>query len=155
MEQKRDILVLADPLRRQDPFSQMQIQSTTLVFHENERYLSQAQSALQRQRRRADWLCVAAAGAAVGIALALAAQLPVERLVLWMDADKPVRSRELLRLDAFARRNLSLVISEILLIGAADMEVRRLVRGLGRSRGVRCVSPSEISARDFIAPWDG
>ena len=135
MEQKRDILVLADPLRRQDPFSQMQIQSTTLVFHENERYLSQAQSALQRQRRRADWLCVAAAGAAVGIALALAAQLPVEKLALrdcvLFDRRRLRKGpRQLKAVAAFARQNLSLVISRLMLADTAQAEIRRIIRGI-------------------------
>lgn len=152
---ERGVLLLADPLRRGSRFSQMKMQCTTLVFDENERYLSQAQLALHRARKEREWICVAASGAAVGIALALAAQLPVDRLALWMDDTPQLRPRQILRIDAYARRNLALVVSEILLIDAREDAARRLARGLGRSCGIRCMDSGGISAAELTAPWRG
>lgn len=152
---ERGILLLADPLRRGSRFSQMQMQCTTLVFDESERYLSQAQAALHRARKEWEWICVAASGAAVGIAFALAAQLPVDRLALWLDDTPQLRPRQILRLDAYARRNLALVVSEILLIEAREDAARRLARGLGRSYGIRCMDSAGMSAAELTAPWKG
>lgn len=153
MGDKRALLILADPLLRCSRFSQMQMEGTTLVFDEGGRFLSQAQNAFQQLRMRAEWICVAASGAAVGIALALAAQLPVERLALWLDGAPRIRNRELHRIHGFARRNLSLVVSEILLIDAGEADERRLVRGLGRHARVRYATGWELLPGDLLERW--
>lgn len=153
MEDKRALLILADPLLRTSRFSQMQMEGTMLVFNEDGHFLSQAQQALQRERRRAEWICLAASGVAVGIALAIAAQLPVERLALWMDGSFRFRHRELHRIHTFARRNLSLVISELLLIDADEADERRLVRGLGRHARVRYASGADLRGDDLLMCW--
>ncbi|MBQ8507719.1 MAG: hypothetical protein IJ466_09860 [Clostridia bacterium] len=124
-----------------------------LVFNEDGRFLSQAQNALQQLRGQAEWICVAASGAAVGIALALAAQLPVERLALWMDGAYRIRNRELHRIHSFARRNLSLVISEILLIDADEAAERRLARGLGRHVRLRYAAGKDLLPGDLLERW--
>lgn len=163
MDRTRGILFLADPLKT-DSALQRQNQITnsmTLIFDENGRYLSLAQTALWRLRQRCGWICVAAEGDAACIAVALAAQLPVERLALVEGSlflprrrDMP---RELTRLQAYARRNLSLVISEILLIGAQEAETRGFLRG--HARGPVCVLEGVENSREdcqniLAAPWD-
>lgn len=143
MDQSRGILFLSDPLRRKagQPKQAEYTHSMTLIFDENGRYLSHAQAALWRMRKRYEWICVAAEGEAVCIAIALAAQLPVERLALTRSSlfvpGKHALNRELVQLRSYARRNLALVISEILLIGPDSREVRGLLRG--RSKGKLCV----------------
>jgi len=154
MKERRSLLILADPFSGTSRFSQMKIQAVTLVFDEDGRYLSQAQRALQNLRSEAEWVCVAASGAAVMIALALAAQLPVERLALWME-EKPRQriGRELHRIHTFARRNLSLVVSELLLIDADEADERRLMRGLGRLASVRSVAGKDLQPGDLLERW--
>jgi len=154
MWKERGILLLADPIRGGSRFSQMHIEGTGLVFDESEPCFAQAQRALQKMRREYSWVCAAASGAAVSIALALAAQLPVDRLALWKDDTPALRPRQLVRLDAFARRNLSLIVSEILLVDADDHDARRLCRGLGRRSGVRCVCSEELKPGDLTEDWN-
>ena len=150
----RQILLLADPLTGSSRFSQMNLQKTTLVFDEDGRFLARAQAALQQLRGDGDWVCVAGSGAAVHIALALAAQLPVERLALWPErASRPRLGRELSRIRSFARRNLSLVVSEILLVDGAEAELRRLEGGTNRHARLRCVSSGELRAADLLENW--
>lgn len=161
MNQARGILFLADPMNA-DSAIQKKSQSTnsmTLIFDENGRYLSLAQTALWRIRRRFEWVCVAAEGRAACIGIALAAQLPVDRLVLaGSSLFAPGRarlSRELARLEGYARRNLALVISELLLIGAEAGEVRGFARG--RSRGRLCVLEGDAGGWDpalLTASWE-
>lgn len=163
MEQNRGILFLADPLREKAaPQTQMKYANLmTLVFDENERYLSLAQAALWRIRQKSEWVCVAAEGKAACIALALAAQLPVDRLAL---ADSDVFSgrrrgvpREIARLEAYARRNFSLVVSEILLIGAREAEARRMLHAWNRDK-VCVVAGDALDWKKqwtlLTAPWD-
>lgn len=155
MEQKRGVLFLADPLRRSGSFSQLHMNTKALVFNEDERYLPQAQAALYRIRQECGWVCVAAGGSAVWIALALAAQLMVDRLALWMEPAPRKRSRQLLRIEAFARRNLSLIASEILLVNPSEEDVRALARGLGRSSELRCTENTLLHQKDLTGPWQG
>lgn len=140
MEQKRGVLFLNDPL---DAGSMQRIQtddaaSATLVFEESGCYLARAQAELWRLRQSCDWICVAAKGRAAAIAAALAAQLPTDRLAMiegkLFSPERMRMPRELMRLEAYARRNLSLVISEILLVGASEGEIKGLLRGLRRPR---------------------
>ena len=162
MNQTRGILFLADSMNA-DRASQRQIQYTdsiTLIFNENERYLSLAQAALWRMRQKHGWVCVAAEGKYACVALALAAQLPVDRLVLRessLFAQRKARlPKDLLRLESYARRNLSLVVSEILLIGTQESEVRGMLRG--RIRGRTCALPDpggwEVCGDLLRAPWE-
>lgn len=159
MEQSRGILLLKDPLhagamlQRQSEYTN----SMTLIFNENGRYLSLAQTALWHMRKRFDWVCVAAEGSAACIAVALAAQLPVDRLVL-MESSMfmPGRnriSRELLRLERYARRNLSLVISELLLLNCREEEIKNFLQG--RRKGEVCaLECRKYNPEWFICPWE-
>lgn len=145
MQQKKTILCLNDPLNP-DP------NTKGLVFHENESFLSQAQTALWQSRGEGEWICVSALGTAAYIALALAAQLHVDRLVL-MDIPDPRAKlpRELNRLKAFARRNLALITAEILLVGADEQYFRRMLRGTGRCR---LCALEKLPREMYTAGWE-
>lgn len=151
--ENRGILLLNDPLRHTSRFSQMDKDTKALVFSESERFLSQAQSALYCMRREYGWVCVAASGCAVGIALALAAQLMVDRLALWMEPVPKERPRELMRIDGYAKRNLSLIACEILLVEPPEDRLRMLVRGIGRGSELRCVDATALTHADFTGEW--
>lgn len=119
---------------------------TALVLDENGRFfisrpeggdmLAEAQAALQWMRRHFDWVCVAGSGSMAWLALALAAQLPVERLALCHEERPALRSRELARIAAFARRNLSLIAAEILLVDVPEAQAR-LERRVSRHCEIR------------------
>ena len=151
--EKRGILLLNDPLRRTSRFSQMHKDTKALVFREDERFLPQAQAALYRMRREYGWVCVAASGCSVGIALALAAQLLVDRLALWMETAPKERPRELMRIDGYAKRNLSLIACGILLVEPPEDRLRMLMRGLGRGCELRCVDAAALTEEDMIGEW--
>ncbi len=96
-----------------------------------------------------------------GLALALAAQLPVDRVALLggspfgavrTDGGAIGRARELARVDAFARRNLALVVAEILLVNVPDDERRKLIRGLGRGADVHR-SEGTVDPAALLEPW--
>ena len=107
--------------------------------------LGALQSLLQAARKRCGAAAILARGAGCGAALALAEQLPVERLALVeprLDV-RPARGsilfpdprlrRDVRRINAYARRNLSLCVADALVIeGENDRCAERLVRwGLG------------------------
>ena len=126
-----------------------------LVFDDGKNWLPQAQAALWELRRKCGWVCVAANRGGAGAAAALAAQLPVDRLALTgsclFDRTGPRLQGQAARLERFARRNLALVVSEVLLIGATDREIRGFASLLGR-RGVCAL---EACAENFLtASWD-
>lgn len=149
MQKERGVLLLPDPTGG----AQMQTYPIQgLVFHENESLLSQAQTALWNLRRAHSWVCVAAQGEAACIALALAAQLPVERVALLGKAGEGARrSRELRRLRAYARRNLALLTSEILLVGDAAQQARDFLHGNRHCR--MCALPA-LEMEHLAAPWE-
>lgn len=158
MDQSRGILFLADPLSAQSAAQRKSeyTNSMTLIFDENGRYLSHAQTALWRMRQRFGWVCVAAEGEAACIAVALAAQLPVDRLaltdsMLFMPRQRGT-NRELSRLRAYARRNLSLVVSEILLFACREAEAKGFLRGRARER--ICVLEGDADPGLLAAPWE-
>lgn len=163
MEQNRGILFLADPMKAESAAQTKReyTNSMTLIFDENGRYLSLAQAALWRMRQKYSWVCVAAEGSAASIAAALAAQLPVDRLALAESGlFLPAREklpRELARLHAYAHRNLSLVVSEILLIGAQEAEVRGFVKSCVHAR-ICALETKKIpwkSCQNILAePWE-
>ena len=164
MEEKRGVLFLADPLRAVAlPQRQLKNPCSALIFDENERLLPQAQQALWELCRQCAWVCVAASGAAVGVAVALAAQLPVDRLALADGAlfDRRNRlPREPARLARFARRNLALVTSELLLVNASPGEIAGFARILGAGRicaletGAPQDRPWERCAELLCASWE-
>ena len=183
MNQMRGVLFLADPRMPAAPLQKHIANTTvkTLTFDEGGRYLSLAQAALWRMRLNCTWVCVAAEGGAAAVALALAAQLPVDRLALMgsgifiagAKSSGPARggracrksdfavlpreeaaSRELMRLKRYARRNLALVVSEMMLVNAPEEEIRGLMWGMGR----RKVCALECGGWDgclslLAAPW--
>ncbi len=151
--ESRGILLLCDPLRGGSRFSQRHSNTKALVFDENERFLSQAQAALCQRKQECGWVCVAASGSAVGVALALAAQLMVDRLALWMEAAPAALPRQLKRIESYARRNIWLISCEILLIDPSDRDVRRLSRGLGRGSVISCAEGAALVWDELTAPW--
>lgn len=175
MKQERAALVLRDPLAGGSRFDALPAialmediqkltesnKDTALVFDESGRCfacgagagdaLSRAQAALQWTRERFGWVCVAASGGAAWIALALAAQLPVERLALWQDAVP--QGRELARIEAFARRNLSLVAAEILLVDVPAADAHRLARRVSRHCEIRRMEGRMPVAEDVLGAW--
>ncbi|MDO4866316.1 MAG: hypothetical protein Q4C10_07130 [Clostridia bacterium] len=107
--------------------------------------LSALQDALQAARSGTGGASAVACGTGCGAALALAEQLPVERLAL-IDPRPPRRAagscadgalyRRSVRLDRFARRNLALCVSDMLVIGA-------------RQAGPGCPQPAFMGAGRF------
>jgi len=151
MRTDRGILYLQSPLKKTGENTIIP-QNQGLVFTENEPLLSQAQAALQRGRQEHGWLCVCAQGHAAHVALALAAQLPVDRLALL----SPVQAasgmnRELLRLRGYARRNLALITAEILLWDADAALIRALMR---LSRHSRLCLLKRFSPELLTLPWE-
>ncbi len=117
-------------------------------------WLERAQAALWELRKSCGWVCVAANRTGAGAAAALAAQLPVDRLALTgsklFDRCGPRLAGQAARLERFARRNLALVASEVLLIGASDREIRGFASMFGRRR----VCALEEGGENFYtAPW--
>ena len=122
-----------------------------LIFNENEPLLPQAQQGLWQLRLRCDWICVAAEGERALLALALAAQLPVERLALmgrWQTA-KGKRSP----LRGYAMRNLPLVVADVLLIGADGAQARALRDRRYGALAVLKADGWEQCAHLLLAPW--
>ena len=151
MQPNRGILYLRDPLNHQGKY-QNSMHEQGLVFTESEPLLSQAQGALQHAREKYGWLCVCAHGSAAHIALALAAQLPVDRLALLSSGrNASGLNREMLRLRSYARRNLALITAEILLHDADDALIRSLLRGNKHSK--LCLL--EAFSPDLLTlPWE-
>ena len=154
MEEKRGVLYLDAPPGAHAARADAGLETAFLVFDENQRWLNQAQTALWELRKRCGWICVAAGRGGAGVAAALAAQLPVERLALvdskLFDRSGPRLQGQAARLERFARRNLALVISEVLLIGATDREIHGFASLLGRRR----VCALEACGENFLtASW--
>ncbi len=180
MKQERGALVLLDPLgggRCLDGLSaggaalpeglQKPIEpnkDTALVFDESGRcfisrlgggdVLAQAQAALQWMRRRFGWVCVVGSGSMAWLALALAAQLPVERLALCHEEGAAPCCRELARIAAYARRNLSLVASDILLVDVPAADAHRLARRVSRHCEIRRTEGRLPSLEQLLAEWE-
>ena len=138
MDSEGRILYLCDPLRRDGAAVAAQLKReypyvTALVFDENGRWLSQAQEAFAGK----GFSGIAADGHACAVALAVAAQLQADRLMLRRCCifdrsaarDAPVSMR---RIIYFARRNLPLVAAEIQFADTAEEEIRRIKRSVSR-----------------------
>ena len=154
MEEKRGVLYLEASPGTHDTLRDARMESASLVFGEGEGWLSQAQTALWELRKRCAWICVAAGRGGAGAAAALAAQLPVDRLALagsqLFDRSGPRLQGQAARLERFARRNLALVISEVMLIGATDREIQGFISLFGRRR----VCALEACGENFLtASW--
>ena len=138
MEEIRGVLYLTDAGAGAPAMCDGRWEAVSLAPEEDAHWLTQAQEALWELRRRCGWICVAADRTGAGTAAALAAQLPVERIALTgsclFDRSGPRLQGQAARLERFARRNLALVISEVLLIGASDREIRGFMSLLGRRR---------------------
>ena len=171
MDQGRGVLLLNNPLDsadvRERTIEQM-LRSAENVgrrlfsvdFSEGEKCHPRAQDALRELRRRCGWVCVASGRGCAGVALFLAAQLPVDRVALLGGTPfsplpaggTAARRRELRRMDALARRNLALLVAEILLVDVAEDEARRLICGLGRSGIVRAQRGADWDS--FVEVWE-
>lgn len=112
---------------------------------------------LHRVRRECGAASVLARGTGCGAALALAEQLPVERLALIEPAEALVhnlnrlwrsdrRASTVRRVGAFARRNLSLCVADALVIEGEQSEGWRLLHDGGmaaHSRLIRLAIPAD------------
>lgn len=169
MDQLRGVLFLSDPLRadlRGRNIERMLRSADdvgrrllSVAFPEVEKCLPHAQAALWELRQRCSWVCVAAERGCAGVAMALAEQLPVDRVALLggtpfaplPEGGTPSRRRELKRLDAFARRNLALLVAELLLVDVPEDEMRRLACGLGRNVRLRAQQMADWGC--FVEAW--
>ena len=171
MDQSRGVLFLSDPLRagaqgriikRMQWSAAEQVAGHNLLqidFPEVERCLLHAQAALWELKQHCGWVCVAAERGCAGVALSLAEQLPVDRVALiggtpfspLPAGGSAARRRELKRMDGFARRNLALVVAELMLIDVPEDEMRRLVAGLGRNVSVR--APHGAGLDSLVEAW--
>ena len=169
MDQLRGVLFLSDPLRagaRGRNIERMLRSADdvgrrllSVAFPEVEKCLPHAQAALWELRRRCGWVCVAAERGCAGVALSLAEQLPVDRVALvggtpfapLPEGGTAARRRELKRLDGFARRNLALLVAELLLVDVPADEVRRLACGLGRNVRLRAQDDADWGC--FVEAW--
>lgn len=156
MNQIRGILCLSDAAFQAAKMHTEYVQR--LIFHENEPLLLQAQTALWRLRKQCAWVCVAADEAEAFLALALAAQLPVDRLVFrgaWLPrSGLRGQDRERLRLRSYALKNLPLVIADALLIGSGTAEIRALSGGR-RHGGLCALGQGSWQEYAYLldAPW--
>ena len=169
MDQSRGVLFLSDPLRagaRGRNIERMLRSADdvgrrllSVAFPEVEKCLPHAQAALWELRRRCGWVCVAAERGCAGVALSLAEQLPVDRVALiggtpfspLPEGGTAARRQELRRMDGFARRNLALMVAELLLVDVPEDEVRRLTCGLGRNVPVRAQGGADW--KSFVEAW--
>lgn len=169
MDQLRGVLFLSDPLRagaRGRNIERMLRSADdvgrrllSVAFPEVEKCLPHAQAALWELRQRCGWVCVAAERGCAGVALSLAEQLPVDRVALiggtpfspLPEGGTAARRRELKRLDAFARRNLALLVAELLLVDVPEEETRRLACGLGRNVRLRAQDDADWGC--FVEAW--
>ena len=137
-------LILIDaPVPGESPLSGLSLPSGIVAhpfeWRAGEPPLPALQSLLQRVRRAFGGASILARGAGCMAALALSEQLPVERLALMepdlrVDASLPLRlARDLRRLSAFAMRNLTLCVSDALIL---ERKTTRLGRRI--ARGVAC-----------------
>lgn len=156
--EERGILLLGDPLRQESRFLQMKMEPTKALVPDaadlsgGGRCLSRAQAALYELKQRCGWVCVAAEGSAVWLALALAAQLMVDRLALWMEPEeRPPRGMR--RIRSFAGRNLWLVTGELLIIDGDGAQARSLIRGLGKGCSLRFTDAGHLRREQLIDPW--
>ena len=169
MDQLRGVLFLSDPLRagaRGRNIERMLRSADdvgrrllSVAFPEAEKCLPHAQAALWELKQRCGWVCVAAERGCAGVALSLAEQLPVDRVALiggtpfapLPEGGSAARRRELKRLDGFARRNLALLVAELLLVDVPEDETRRLACGLGRN--VRLRAQQTANWGSFVEAW--
>ena len=133
------VLYLCDPVRSMDAQQKAQYADADIItFCENERWLDKAQTAFSQRR----YAAVAAEGYACAIALALAVQLPVDRLIMKNCAvfkksiykNVPVQLR---RIAAYARRNTALAAAEICLADTDKAEIQKIRRAISRHANVK------------------
>jgi len=137
------VLYLCDPLDGSGIQRKIEYPNVTaLVFDENERWLSKAQRFFSMQPHS----LLAAEGYACAIALALAAQLPVEELMLRKCAlfkrnAYKYAPAQLRRIAGFARRNLPLAAAHIRLFDTDETEIARLQNAVSRFAQLEACEP--------------
>ena len=170
MDQSRGVLFLRNPLDGAGPEGKIEKQMLrsagdvgrrllSVAFPEGEKCLPCAQAALWELKQHCGWVCVAAERGCAGVALSLAEQLPVDRVALiggtpfspLPAGGSAARRRELKRMDGFARRNLALVVAELMLIDVLEDEMLRLVAGLGRNVSVRALHGAGLDS--LLEAW--
>ncbi len=115
-----------------------------------ERAFEELQTLLQRARSTCGAAAILARGLGCMAALALAEQLPVDRLALVAPLQERMRGRKPLartfnRIALFARQNLSLCVSDVLIVEAAGSRAGRKLVSLGLGAHSR-VSMLEMAA---------
>ena len=149
MQNKEDMavgcLMIDDPGLGENALSELfseEIEAYAFDWKARESPLPALQDLLQAARRDCGEAAILARGLGCGAALALAEQLPVERLALidpapaltfqWIGSQK---LNPVWRLNAYARRNLSLCVAEALVVeDEAARGFRRLSEGAPQAR---------------------
>ena len=139
-------ILIDDPVSGEDLLSGLSLPDGLLAhpvqWRTGEKPLEALQALLQRVRKACGAAGVLALGAGCMAALALAEQLPVERLALVEPMFEPAGltfTRR--RFTGFAMRNLALCVSDALIVGSGDSRVaRQIARGLRANGRVTRVS---------------
>ena len=126
-------ILIEDPLSGESALSGLslppEIQAFPFAWRAEERSFPVLQTLLQQVRGEYGSACILARGAGCMAALALAEQLPVERLALV----EPVPARrQARRIALFAMSNLALCVSDALIVARNPGRMaRRIARGIG------------------------
>lgn len=132
-------LIIDDPMSGENWLSGLSLpaglRAYPFAWRTGEGLLSSLQTLLQRARSECGTASILARGAGCAAALALAEQLPVERLALIEPTFRPcapkVLAKPLGRIARYAARNLSLCVSDALIASREDQrEAMRIARAL-------------------------
>ena len=133
-------LMIDDPMSGENWLSGLSLPATLRPYpfswRAGEGLLGSLQTLLQRARGECGAAVLLARGAGCAAALALAEQLPVERLALVDPAFRRLRAPKALarpfnRMSYFAAQNLSLCVSDALIVAGEDSrDARRIARAL-------------------------
>lgn len=158
MDLQRGILFLYDPehgkglLPRPERTSRDDVRSVR--YTDAAQCLSDAQNMLYALHTGIRHTCIVSEGRTCCIALALAAQLTVDRIVLCgpdiFAAQIGGGDRTLRRIEGFAVRNMPLIAAEIILIDVDRAQIRMLIRMLGSyaRRNVKIADSAESRQQD-------
>lgn len=131
-----------------EQLGQRGVRTETFAMDPAGRLYPSLQRAYQRVRRDGTPSGIAALGTGCACALALACQLPADRLALLEPLDGPGAgeiARQLRRVRAFARRNAAFCVADVLVVPGPHTEagaLRRLCRDLCNAR-VTLLEPAE------------
>ena len=159
MEGTRDIgcLLIEDPLYDIDALDDLYlslhrngVRAARFIWDRHERFHPSLQRAYQRIRRDDAVNGIVAIGAGCDCALALACQLPAERLALLEPVDWQGRgedARQLRRIRSFARRNAAFCVADALIVPGPNTDdacLKRLGRDLCACRRTLFIPSEEL-----------